>query len=72
MKKITSLLLASVISLIPIFSFAENAEAHHHHRRYRTIRVRRYRTCTGRNRYIYYRGRYYKCRYRRRYRRRHH
>ncbi|NET72403.1 MAG: hypothetical protein F6K62_16150, partial [Sphaerospermopsis sp. SIO1G2] len=51
MKKITSLLLASVISLIPIFSFAENAEAHHHHRRYRTIRVRRYRTCTGRNRY---------------------
>ncbi|WP_353932949.1 hypothetical protein WJM97_10350 [Okeanomitos corallinicola TIOX110] len=71
MKRITSFLLATVIASISVVGLTENADAHTRYRRTRTTHVRRYRTCTGRNRYRYYRGRYYRCRYNRRNRRRH-
>ncbi|WP_143046377.1 hypothetical protein [Trichormus sp. NMC-1] len=71
MKRITSLLLATVIASMSVLGITENADAHPHHRRQTTTQVRRYRTCHGRNRYRYYRGRYYQCHNYRRYRRHH-
>ncbi|MEA5576830.1 hypothetical protein [Anabaena sp. UHCC 0451] len=71
MKRITSVLLATVIASMSVLGIVENADAHSRYRRQTTTHVRRYRTCTGRNRYRYYRGRYYRCRYYRRNRRHH-
>lgn len=70
MKRITSLLLATFIASMSVLGIVEDASAHNtYRRRHTTTQVRRYRTCTGRNRYRYYHGRYYRCRYYRNYRR---
>ncbi|WP_144052387.1 hypothetical protein [Anabaena sp. PCC 7108] len=66
MKRIASVLLATVIASMSVLGIAENADSATHYRRTSTTHVRRYRTCTGRNRYRYYRGKYYRCRYNRR------
>lgn len=67
MKRIASVLLATLIASISVLGTVEDASAHNtYRRRHTTTRVRRYRTCTGRNRYRYYRGKYYRCRYNRR------
>lgn len=71
MKRITSFLLATVVASMSVLGIVENAEAHPHHRRHTTTHVRRYRTCTGNNRYRYSHGRYYRCRYYRNNRRHH-
>jgi hypothetical protein len=71
MKRITSVILATVIAAMSVLGIVENADAHNYRRRHTTSYVRRYRTCTGRNRYRFYHGRYYRCRYYR-HNRRHH
>ncbi|MBD2293305.1 hypothetical protein H6G06_07340 [Anabaena sphaerica FACHB-251] len=63
MKRITSFFIATVIASMSVLGITQNADAHPHYRRQTTTHVRRYRTCTGRNRYRYYHGRYYRCRY---------
>ncbi|WP_413172270.1 hypothetical protein [Anabaena azotica] len=70
MKRITSVILATVIAAMSVLGIVENADAHNY-RRHTTSYVRRYRTCTGRNRYRFYHGRYYRCRYYRNNRRHH-
>jgi hypothetical protein len=71
MRRIASVLLATLIASISVFGTVEDASAHNTYRRHTTTRVGRYRTCTGRNRYRYYNGRYYRCRYYRNNRRHH-
>ena len=62
MKRIASFVLATLIASISMLGIAENADSATYNRRHATTHARRYRTCTGRNRYRYYRGKYYRCR----------
>jgi|LakMenEpi03Aug12_release.lakeMendotaPanAssembly.Ray.scaffolds.fasta_scaffold55962_7 hypothetical protein len=66
MKRIASLVLATLIASMSVLGIAENADSAPYNRYQTTSHVRRYRTCNGRNRYRYYRGKYYRCRYNRR------
>jgi len=66
MKRIASFVLATLIASISVLGIAENADSATYNRHHATTYARRYRTCTGRNRYRYYRGKYYRCRYNRR------
>jgi hypothetical protein len=67
MKSIASFFLATVIASMSVLGIVENADSATYNHRHTTTHARRYRTCTGRNRYRYYRGRYYLCRNNRRY-----
>ncbi len=66
MKRIASFLIATVIVSMSVLGIAENADSATYNRHETTTHVRRNRTCNGRNRYRYYRGRHYRCRYNRR------
>ncbi|MDP5018854.1 MAG: hypothetical protein NWQ43_16395 [Dolichospermum sp.] len=68
MKRIASFVLATLIASMSVLGIAENADSATYNRRQTTTHARRYRTCTGRNSYRYYRGKYYRCRYNRRHR----
>lgn len=66
MKRIASFVIATLIASMSVLGIAENANSAPYHRYQTNNHARRYRTCTGRNRYRYYRGRYYLCRNNRR------